>query len=133
MLILLLVLQLSGSGPLSESDQATVQAAAVRHYLSQNPIRGEICLAVGGYKAPSKGLRLLLKGIRLEKDENCHFRKGGLVVSVTRALLLSNGLAELQVSKLEFDDVSSRGEGHTYKLERAYQSWRVVSEGDGVQ
>ncbi len=121
-----------GSGSVAESDQEVVQAAALKHYLAQNPSEKAICLAVGGYKAPSKSLRSLLRGVNLDKNEKCHFREGALVYSLTRAVFTSEGLAELEVSRLEFGDVSTRTERVLYKLEKA-KDWQVVSAVRAVQ
>jgi hypothetical protein len=127
---------LMASGPegLSKSEQEAVQAVALKHYLGQHPPSGgaPLCLAVSGHQAPTKELRALLRGIRLDTDKNCHFREGGLVYSATRVALNPDGVAELEISKLEFGDISSPIERLTYRVKKG-PNWQVVSAEQKVQ
>ena len=128
---LLAALLTSSSGDLSQREEEAVQAAALKHYLAQQkPPQGDpVCLAVSGYKAPSASLRRLLRGVKLDRDKNCHLRVGALVYSLTRAGLDSDDsgdLARLELSRLTFGDVSMIIERFIYKLELT-SPWRVRS------
>lgn len=85
-LALIAALIASSEGDLSARHEESVQVAALKHYLAHQkpPQKDPVCLAVGGYKAPSASLRRLLRGVKLNRDENCHFREGALVYSLTR-------------------------------------------------
>lgn len=128
------VLMASGPGALSPSEQEAVQAVALKHYLGQHPPSGgaPLCLSVSGHQAPTKALRALLQGIRLNTDKNCHFREGGLVYSATRVAVDADGVADLEISKLEFGDVSTTIERFTYRIKKS-PNWQVVSAEKTVQ
>ena len=110
--------------------QAPIQAAALNHYFERNPpARGEtVCVAAGGYRAPTKAFRALLKRWRLSRSETCHFREGQVVFGTTYAALDEQGVAEVEVSKIEFGDISTSLEVVSYRLERT-PNWTVTWEG----
>ena len=128
--ILLLGAMSSPAGLAEGKLQAPIQAAALNHYFERHPpAKSEhVCVAVGGYRAPSKTFRALLKRWRLSRSATCHFREGQVVFGTTYAALDEQGVAEVEVSKIEFGDISTSLDAVSYRLERT-PNWTVTWEG----
>ena len=119
---------------LLSSEQELVQAAALKHFIGQHRIPADtvVCVAVSGHQSPTKNLRALLQGIKVDPDKQCHLRKGTLVYTATRVATNPDGVAELQLSKFEFDDVIVLLERRSYRL-RKDPAWKIVSSERWVQ
>ncbi len=132
--ILLLGVTTASSALAAEKLQAPIQAAALNHYFERHPPpKGErVCVAVGGYRAPSKTFRALLKRWSLNRSATCHFREGQIVFGTTHAALNEEGVAEVEVSKIEFGDISTSLDRVSYRLEKK-PDWSVTWEGGSKQ
>jgi hypothetical protein len=113
-----------------EKLQEPIQAAALNHYLQLHPpTKGErVCVSVGGYKSPSKTFRAQLRKWRLNRSPTCHLRDGQVAVGTTYAAMNAGGIAEVEVSKHEFGDISVAIDTVSYRLEKKPE-WTVTWEG----
>ena len=119
-----------GESPaLSAKDEVAVQAVALNHYFAKHPpARGDaLCIAVTGYKSPGKELRNQLRNWKLDREPKCHFREGRLVYSVVGPVATEDRGAEIEISQLQFGDVSMSHERVSYRL-AGNPKWAVTSE-----
>jgi len=113
-----------------EKLQEPIQAAALNYYLERHPPTKieRVCVAVGGYKSPSKTFRDRLGKWRLNRSSTCHLREGQIVVGTTYAAMNETGVAEVEIYKHEFGDISTLIHGFSYRLEKK-ADWAVTWEG----
>lgn len=123
---LLVALTLAPGLALKGAERDAITAAALTHYFSRHAAAEPACIAVGGHKPPGRRLRELMRGVELDRDPQCHFREDGIVYGVPTVTLLRPGIAEVEVAKFRFGDVSTFLEQYDYRLEKK-TSWVVTA------